>query len=78
VSRSPAGFRIGSDPQGTIFSILGSDTDRIRIKVNIQELNRLTMEPWRAVDANKGGVEAQNEASLVTEEQDPNPHFSDR
>jgi hypothetical protein len=47
------------DPQGTIFSILDPDTDRIRIKVNIQELNRLKMEPWRAVDANNGGVEAQ-------------------
>jgi hypothetical protein len=29
---------------------------RIRIKVKIQELSRLNMEPWRAVDAQNGGV----------------------
>ena len=50
------------DPKGTIFSILDPDTDRIRIKVNIHELNRHKMEPWRAVDANNGGVDAQNGA----------------
>jgi hypothetical protein len=33
---------------------------RIRILVEIQELWRLNMEPWRAVDTHNGGVEAQN------------------
>jgi hypothetical protein len=35
---------------------------RIRIKVKIQELWRLKREPWRAADAGKGGVKAQNVA----------------
>jgi hypothetical protein len=35
---------------------------QIRITVEIQELWRLNMEPWRAVDAHNGGVEAQNGA----------------
>jgi hypothetical protein len=35
---------------------------RIRIKVKIQELLRLKKEPWRAVDAQNGGAEAQNGA----------------
>ncbi len=30
---------------------------RIRIKVEIQELWRLKMEPWRAVEAHNGGVD---------------------
>jgi hypothetical protein len=33
---------------------------RIRIKVKIQELLKLTMQPQRAVDSNNWGVEAQN------------------
>jgi hypothetical protein len=32
----------------------------IRSKVKIQELSRLKMGPWWAVDAQNGGVEAQN------------------
>ncbi len=35
---------------------------RIRIKVKIQELWSLKMDLWRAVDAHKGGGEAQNGA----------------
>jgi hypothetical protein len=30
---------------------------RIRINIKIQELLRLKMKPWRAVDAQNGGVE---------------------
>ncbi len=34
----------------------------IRIVLKIQKLFKLNMELWRAVDANSGGVEAQNGA----------------
>jgi hypothetical protein len=33
---------------------------RIRSKVKIQELSKLKLEPWMAVDAQNGGVETQN------------------
>jgi hypothetical protein len=33
---------------------------RIRIKGKIQDFSRIKMEPWRAVDAHNGCVEAQN------------------
>jgi hypothetical protein len=32
---------------------------QIRIKVTIQKLERLNVEPWRAVDTHTGGLEAQ-------------------
>ncbi len=35
---------------------------RIRIRVKIQELKRLKIEPWRAVDAHNVGVEDKNGA----------------
>jgi hypothetical protein len=35
---------------------------RIRIKVKIQELSRLNMEPWMAEGTHNGCVEAQNGA----------------
>jgi hypothetical protein len=35
---------------------------RIRIKDRIQKLKRLKIEPWRAVDAHKRGLEARNGA----------------
>jgi hypothetical protein len=38
---------------------------RIFIKVKLQELRRLKMEPRRAVDADNGGMEAQNRAVEV-------------
>ncbi len=38
---------------------------RIRLKVEIQELWMLKMEPWIVVDARNGGVEAQNGAMEV-------------
>jgi hypothetical protein len=61
---------------------------RIRIKVKFKKLYRLNMEPWRAVDAYNGGMEAKNGAveSLwfsaadshhFDEEQDPDPHYSE-
>jgi hypothetical protein len=40
----------------------GSESAWIRNKVKIWELQRLTMEPWRAVGSHSGGVEAQNGA----------------
>jgi hypothetical protein len=40
--------------------VLGESWFRIRIKVKIQELSMLKMEPWRAVAAQNGGVKAQN------------------
>jgi hypothetical protein len=57
---------------------------RIRIKVKIQELRRLKMEPWRAVDAHNGDMETQNGVVVAgflhhfDEEQDPDPHLSER
>jgi hypothetical protein len=64
---------------------------RIRIKVKTLELLRLTMEPWRAVDARNGGVEAQNgglewrvcrpvvaDSDHLDKEQDPDPHRSEK
>jgi hypothetical protein len=38
---------------------------QIRIKVTIPELKRLKIEPWKAVDAHNGGVEAPNGARKV-------------
>ncbi len=63
---------------------------RIRIKSEIQKLYRPKIEPWRAVDAHNGGLEAQYEAleiyrSVVTDsdhfeeelDQDPYRHQND-
>jgi hypothetical protein len=36
----------------------------IRIQVKIQEHSRLKMDPWRAVDAQNGAVEAQYKGSV--------------
>jgi hypothetical protein len=38
---------------------------QVRIKVTVQELKRLKMEPWRAVDAHNGGAETHNGARKV-------------
>jgi hypothetical protein len=37
---------------------------RIRIKVKIQKLSRNRMKPWRAVDTQNGGLEAQKYGGL--------------
>jgi hypothetical protein len=54
---------------------------RIRIKFKILKIYRHKIEPWRAVDAHNGGLEAQNEALvrvvdsyLFEEKLDPDPH----
>jgi hypothetical protein len=58
---------------------------QIRNKIKMPKLLRLKMEPWRAVDAQNEGVEAQNRGldGLYasgrryldeTQEQDPDPH----
>jgi hypothetical protein len=51
------------DPHGSASkSTLNGIRIRIRIKVKIQQLWRLRMEPWRAVDVHYSVVEAQNRA----------------
>jgi hypothetical protein len=51
---------------------------QLRIKFKIQELRRLKLEPWRAVDAPNGDVEWRVTRPVVADshhfDEDPDPH----
>ncbi len=52
------------DPYGShCFGML--DLSWIHIKVKVQGLEKLQIEPWKAEDAHNGGMEAQNGAVEV-------------